>query len=86
MINTDRLHARSFPIPCLGACPVLIDWKSALISLTRYAISGQSDTKTNSSSRYICQYGFIRIQVHMNHYRSLEMYTHFIHRQSATNY
>ena len=36
-------HIGSFQIPCLGSCPLSIDWKISLISLARYVISGHSD-------------------------------------------
>ena len=36
-----------FQIPCLGLCPLSTNWKILLISLTKYAISGQSDMEAD---------------------------------------
>ena len=54
---------------------------SIMMSLARYAISGQSDMETDSSLRY----GFVGIWFQIN-YHSLEKHAHFIHRQGASDY
>ena len=40
-IDSMTRHTGSFQILFLGSCPLLTDWKISLISLARYAISGQ---------------------------------------------
>ena len=43
----NKLDTGSLQVPCLGSCPLLTDQKIFLISLAKYAISGQSDTETD---------------------------------------
>ena len=69
----------SFRIPCLGSCHLSIGRKLSLIILARYAISGQTDTETDFSSRY----GFVRIRFQINHYSYSEKDANFIHRRGA---
>ena len=79
--DSQTRHIGLFQIPCLGLCPLSTDQKLSLISLARYAISGQSDTETNSSSKYM----FVRTQFKSLSFLLLK-YGHFIWRQGATDY
>ena len=74
-------HTGLIQILFLGSCFLSTDRKIPLISLSRYAICGQSDTETESSFRY----GFVRIWFQIN-YHSLEKYANFVHRHGATDY
>ena len=82
LIYADSMteHIGSFQILFLGSCPLSIDWNIPLISLARYAISGQSNMETKYSFRY----GIVRIWFQIN-YCSSEKYTNFVHRQRSTD-
>ena len=56
--------------------------KKILISLAKYAISGQSDTEANLLPDL---YGFVWIRFQINHFRFFGNTT-FIHREGATDY
>ena len=61
MIHADTItrHIGLFQIPFLGSSPLSIDGKISLITSAKYMISDQSDTETDSSSRYrFVRFGF----------------------------
>ena len=47
IICWQTTYTGSFQIPCLGSCPPSTNWKILLISLAKYAISGQFNTETD---------------------------------------
>ena len=88
-VNSDNIicwqtwHTGSFQIPCLGSCPLLTNQKILLISLTKYMISGQSDTEADLIPD---PYRFVWIRFQINHFCFSEKYADFIHRQGASDY
>ena len=83
IIHWQTRHTGLFQTPRLRSCPLSTNRKILLISLTKYAISGQSDTETNPLPDL---YVFVWIRFQINYFCFSEKYANVIHRQGTTNY